>query len=181
MTSGRGWGESVTATWMGEVNLRHRLDRRVRGWLGQRRGLAGRAQDSVGALTVDRAHTEILRLGEVSLWLSCATTIALAGELILGAQKGMILSNAVDDWNMRVDPQAWTDVHAMNYLRNVYCHPACPPVTELARHLKGPEKEPLLGRRVEEDWTIIGTREFAEYGLRKLDALGRHVMDRSNI
>lgn len=181
MTSGRGWAQSLVATWMGEGNLRDRLDRRVRGWLGQRRGLKGKAQDSVGAHTVDRAHTEILRLGEESMWLACATTIALTGELVLGARQGKILSNAVDDWSSRIDPQAWTDVHAINYLRNVYCHPACPPVDELVKHLRGPEKEPLLARRLDDDWTLVGTREFAEYALRKLDAVGRHMIARYNI
>lgn len=181
MTSKRGWAQSVAATWMGELNLRHRLDRQVRRWLGRSRGLAGKQLEGVGAMTVDRAHTDLLRLGENSLWLSAATTTVLAGELVLGSKRGITLSDAVDYWLKDVDAQSWTDVRAMNYLRNVYCHPACPPVTELAAHLEGPEKEPLLGRRLRDDWTLIGTREFAEYALRKLDAVGRHAIARWNI
>ena len=177
----RAWAHVVDRTGLGDPDHRRRLDRRVRGWLGQRRGLSGSALESVAAYTVERAHSEILRLGEHSLWLPCSTSLALAGELILGAKSASILSNAVDEWNQRIDEQAWIDVHAINNLRNVFCHPACPPVDELTRHIRREGEERELAALIDRDWTALGTRRVAEYSLRKLDAVGRHAMHRWGI
>lgn len=176
--SARDWGRVVNRTWLGDPDLRRRLNQHIRGLMGQRRGLSGSAQEGVAAFTVERAYDSVLRLGEHSLWLPCSTTLALAGELILGAQKGQILSHAVDDWHRRVDEEAWLDVHAINHLRNVFCHPACPPVDELAKHMRIERAERELAALIERDWSTLGTKEISEYALRKIDAVGRRAIDR---
>jgi hypothetical protein len=112
-------------------------------------------------------------------WFACTTLIVLSGELVLGAPEGKILSNAVDDWDRVIEKEAWMDVIAMNLLRNCVCHPADQPIPALCRHIEAFEREAIpLANGLEADWSRLGEREVAEYGLRKLDAVGRHVLRR---
>lgn len=177
MTVPQGWADLVRKTWLGDHALRKRLDDLVRRWLGNRRGLPPAQRASVAALTVDRAYTEIQVLQP--RWFACTTLIVLSGELVVGAPKGKILSNAVDDWDRETDEEAWIDVMAMNLLRNCVCHPADQPIPALCSHIEAVERDFVtLAKDLKADWSRLGEREVAEYGLRKLDAVGRHVLRR---
>jgi len=120
----------------------------------------------VAALTVERASFDIERLPP--LWLACTTAIALLGELVLCARRGSILSEEKDEWERRVDEDAWSDVQVMNHLRNSVCHPASQSIVALCDHIERHEPDTrALALELRADWSYLGTRELSEYALRK--------------
>lgn len=149
--------------------------------MGHRRGLSKGSLETVAGHTVDQAYLDILNLGANSLWLPCSTMLVLTGELILGARSGKILSNAIDEWTAKVDQEAWYDVHAVNNLRNVFCHPGDPPVDAMLSHMARDRNERELATQISSNWALLRQRSVSEYALRKLDAVGHHVMRRWNI
>ena len=147
------------------------------------RHLDPRRLESVAPFTVERAYSDVMALGLAGdKWLSCTTTLSLTMELVLGARENVILANAAKSWSEEVDRDAWINVQAANLIRNVACHPACPPIAALCNHMVRCEPERReLAKRLEADWSLFGTREFADYALNKTNAVGRLVIRRSGI
>lgn len=165
------WPKRVDSTQLGKKRLRGRLDR----WVNRKLKLHQQAPNLV--CTVEQSFENIKQLQ--NHWLACTTTIVLTGELLLGANDGLILSKAKERWNRHANEQAWIEVHTMNHLRNVLCHPANPPVIGLCDHIKRFEPEQReLAASLCQDWSILGQRIMAEYALDKLDAVVRHVVNR---
>jgi hypothetical protein len=179
----QGWRASVGATWLGHPKKRERMHNRVCGWLADRRQLNATQHNLLGPLVVDSAYLTMLDLGAQNQWLACTTLSAQLGELVLCALSGEILSIVKDkDWQRRVDEDAWRDVQAINAVRNVVCHPGSRCVPEVCAHINTYEREhSQLAALLASDWSQIGSRPFAEYALKKMNAAGEQMMQRYSI
>lgn len=185
----RGWKDSVKRTWLGRPQLRAQLDEKIRAWLGRHRNLHGKVLESVSPFTIDTAYADVLALGTNNCWFWCTTAIALTGELLLCSQRGGTFANLDRQWSRRHDQDAWINIEALRLIRNATCHPAhhsanesgTPAVQQLVEHIRNFDQEAALVSAIEAGWSTLRRRDFAEFALRKLDAVGIHFGARHRI
>jgi hypothetical protein len=177
------WRTSVGATWLGHPDKRMRMHKRVTKWLADQRRLAPSKFHLVGPIAVEAAHDVMMSLGNQNQWFACTTLSAQLGELVACASTGQILSVVKDkDWQRRVNEDGWQAMQAINAVRNVVCHPGSQCVPEVCAHISTFDREHLqLAEVLDDDWSHVRSRQFAEYALQKMNAAGEQVIARYGI
>lgn len=177
------WRTRVGTTWLGHPDKRMRMHNRVMQWLAAQRNLEASEFHLLGPIAVDAAYTVMLDLGEDNQWFACTTLSAQLGELVLCALSGEILSSVKDKgWQRRVNEDGWRAVQAINAVRNVVCHPGSRCVPDVCAHINIYDREHAqLASILEDDWSQVRSRRFAEYALQKLNSAGEQVITRYSI
>jgi hypothetical protein len=177
------WRARLAATWFGHPDKRMRMHNRVAQWLASQRSLDATDYHLLGPMAVDGSYAVMLELGQHNQWFACATLSAQLGELVVCAFTGEILSVVRDrDWQRRVNEDGWRAMQAINAVRNVICHPGSRCVPDVCNHIQTYDREHLqLAALLDDDWSQVRSRMFAEYALQALNAAGEQVIARYNI
>jgi selenocysteine lyase/cysteine desulfurase len=177
------WRARVGTTWLGHPSKRMRMHNRVSQWLAAQRKLDASQFNLLGPIAVDSAYDVMLELGDRNQWFACTTLSAQLGELVLCAPSGEILSSIKDrEWQRRVNEDGWRAVQAINAVRNVVCHPGSRCVPEVCSQITTYDREHLqLATTLDDDWSHVRSRPFAEYALLKMNAAGEQVIARYGI
>lgn len=174
-------GTLVEKTWLGQPKHRARVDRLVKKWLADHRGLTGAQRQDVGPLTIETAWFETVQLGKSQRWLWCTAAVALTAELLFCAEKGGTYDKeTVKSW----DEDQQGPINLLRILRNAVCHPAHhtmqsgePHVLQLQAAVNNLNRADLADA-LNRSWAALRDRHMAEFALSMLHQAGLAFMER---
>lgn len=172
----RSWKEQLDGSWLGDASSVRDLDSWVRGRLASHRRLARAAQVDVVAAGVGALVEDVRSFGLDNRWFWASCAICLLAELVLAAEFGGTFGSRRRGREV-ISPIVVTP---LVILRNALFHPAHqsaaagagrPHVEQLVEWLRENSEAPLA-ERLAASWSVIGSREVAEFALRRLNVAG---------